>query len=71
MYVAVLLLIVGQAVFFASTSLWLYGVTVWIAVHLFVRYYEEPTLSARFGNDYDDYQRRVPRWIPRIPSKGA
>lgn len=34
--------------------------------HLFVRYYEEPTLRGKFGADYDDYCRNVPRWLPRL-----
>ena len=39
----------------------------WLALaHLFVLLYEEPTLERRFGASYDDYRRRVPRWIPRF-----
>lgn len=71
MYISVLLLIVGQALLFANTSLLLYAACVWIAVHLFVLLYEEPTLSARFGSEYEAYKKRTPRWIPRSPSKGA
>ena len=33
---------------------------------LFVRLYEEPTLRAKFGADYEEYCRNVPRWIPRL-----
>ena len=28
--------------------------------------YEEPTLRRRFGAEYEDYCRRVPRWWPRL-----
>jgi protein-S-isoprenylcysteine O-methyltransferase Ste14 len=28
--------------------------------------FEEKDLEKRFGNDYRDYKRHVPRWIPRI-----
>jgi protein-S-isoprenylcysteine O-methyltransferase Ste14 len=35
-------------------------------VGLFVRLYEEPTLRAKFGADYEEYSRNVPRWIPRV-----
>jgi protein-S-isoprenylcysteine O-methyltransferase Ste14 len=35
-------------------------------IHLFVMFYEEPTLRRKFGADYDDFCRNVPRWIPRL-----
>jgi protein-S-isoprenylcysteine O-methyltransferase Ste14 len=31
-----------------------------------IRTVEEPHLRRRFGADYDEYRRHVPRWIPRI-----
>lgn len=34
-------------------------------IHLFVRYYEEPTLQRKFGADYEEFCRNVPRWLPR------
>ena len=37
-----------------------------IGAALFVRLYEEPTLRAKFGADYEEYCRNVPRWIPRV-----
>jgi protein-S-isoprenylcysteine O-methyltransferase Ste14 len=36
-----------------------------VGVALFVRLYEEPTLRTKFGADYKEYCRNVPRWIPR------
>jgi protein-S-isoprenylcysteine O-methyltransferase Ste14 len=33
-------------------------------VDLFVIFYEEPTLRAKFGEDYDEYCRNVNRWRP-------
>jgi protein-S-isoprenylcysteine O-methyltransferase Ste14 len=35
-------------------------------VQLFVQFYEEPTLAAKFGPDYTNYCNHVPRWLPRI-----
>lgn len=35
-------------------------------MHLFVLFYEERTLRAKFGADYIEYCRNVPRWIPRF-----
>jgi protein-S-isoprenylcysteine O-methyltransferase Ste14 len=37
-----------------------------VAVALFVRFYEEPTLRRMFSVDYEEYCRNVPRWIPRL-----
>jgi protein-S-isoprenylcysteine O-methyltransferase Ste14 len=36
-----------------------------LGVHLFVIFYEEPTLRSKFGDDYADYCRNVNRWRPR------
>ena len=27
---------------------------------------EEPGLVNRFGEDYEEYRRNVPRWVPRL-----
>jgi protein-S-isoprenylcysteine O-methyltransferase Ste14 len=37
-----------------------------VIVELFVRLYEEPILRGKFGADYEEYCRNVPRWIPRV-----
>jgi protein-S-isoprenylcysteine O-methyltransferase Ste14 len=41
-------------------------VTVAVAVHLFIVFYEEPTLRKKFGADYEEYRRNVSRWWPRL-----
>ena len=66
MYLGVLGVVLGQAVLFQSRSIALYAVVFWLAAHLFVLFYEEPTLHQQFGSDYDDYRRRVPRWLPKF-----
>ena len=37
-----------------------------LGVHLFVLFYEEPTLRRKFGAAYEVYCRNVRRWWPRI-----
>jgi protein-S-isoprenylcysteine O-methyltransferase Ste14 len=37
-----------------------------LGVHLFVVFYEEPTLRRKFGGEYEEYCRNVRRWWPRI-----
>ena len=66
MYVAVSALIFGQGLLFGSVSLLEYGLVVWLAFFAFVVLYEEPTLHGKFGNEYEDYCARVPRWLPRL-----
>jgi protein-S-isoprenylcysteine O-methyltransferase Ste14 len=66
MYVSVLALLVGQALLFGSLSLLELGAAFWLATHLFVVVYEEPTLEETFGAKYQAYRASVPRWIPRI-----
>jgi protein-S-isoprenylcysteine O-methyltransferase Ste14 len=66
MYVAVVSLILGQALLFGSAAALVYGLVVWLTVHLFVLGYEEPTLSGTYGEQYDRYRANVRRWIPRL-----
>jgi protein-S-isoprenylcysteine O-methyltransferase Ste14 len=67
MYVAVLLVILGQALLFRSSLLVGYALLFWLVVHAFVVVVEEPSLRDQFGSRYDDYRRCVPRWILRVP----
>jgi protein-S-isoprenylcysteine O-methyltransferase Ste14 len=63
MYVGILAMLLGEALMFASTGLLLYALGTAISFDCFVRLYEEPTLRSRFGGSYQDYCRRVPRWL--------
>jgi protein-S-isoprenylcysteine O-methyltransferase Ste14 len=65
MYVAVAGVIVGQALLLARPLLLVYGAAFVAVVSAFVRWYEEPTLRAQFGAEYDAYRRAVPAWWPR------
>ena len=66
MYVGVLAIIIGHFLWFGYWNLLIYAVIVFLAFHTFVTYYEEPTLKKKFGAAYEDYLRKVPRWIPRL-----
>jgi len=65
-YVAVVAIVLGQATLFGDARLLWYGAFLWLAFHLFVVAYEEPTLRETFGSEYEDYRVNVPRWIPRL-----
>jgi protein-S-isoprenylcysteine O-methyltransferase Ste14 len=66
MYVAALAIIVGQALALGQLGLLLYAAALWLITAAFVRFYEEPTLTRRFGADYEAYRRAVPAWWPRL-----
>lgn len=66
MYLGVALFILGEAAFFHSLHLVLYGGLMLSVAHVFVVLYEEPTLHRQFGKSYEEYRRSVPRWIPRL-----
>ena len=68
-YLAALLVVLGEAWLFLSLQLLLYAGVMAICFHLFVIGYEERTLRQRFGDAYLDYQRSVPRWLPHLPRR--
>jgi len=66
MYIGVALVVAGQAWLFHSIKTAIYLACVGLVVHLFVVFYEEPTLARQFGEEYQRYRARVPRWVPKI-----
>ena len=71
MYLAVLCILLSEAMLFNSFSLLLYFLASILIVHFFVLLYEEPHLRKQFGKEYENYCRVVPRWwIARQPYTG-
>jgi protein-S-isoprenylcysteine O-methyltransferase Ste14 len=66
MYVGVVALILGQALLLGREILLLWAAAAVVIFHLFVVLHEEPELRRRFGAEYDDYSRRVGRWLPTV-----
>jgi protein-S-isoprenylcysteine O-methyltransferase Ste14 len=66
MYVAVVAVVLGQVLLFASWGLFAYLVVIGIAQGAFVHAYEEPTLREAYGPAYDEFCENVPRWLPRL-----
>ena len=44
----------------------MYSALFWLACHVFVVMYEEPSLKRTFEAEYEAFQANVPRWIPRL-----
>lgn len=66
MYVGILTILLGQIILFLNKSLATYAICVAVAMNLFVLLHEEPTLRAHYGEQYTEFSRNVPRWIPRL-----
>jgi protein-S-isoprenylcysteine O-methyltransferase Ste14 len=65
MYLAVIAIIVGQALVLGQPVLLAYAAAVGIAMAAFAHGYEEPVLADRFGAQYEAYRHAVPAWLPR------
>jgi protein-S-isoprenylcysteine O-methyltransferase Ste14 len=65
MYVGLMLVVLGQALILRHGALLAYALVLFTAFHLRIVLKEEPELRQRFGDEYDEYCRRVQRWIPR------
>jgi len=66
MYLAVVMAVLGQAMIFASRALLIYALAVWAIMAAFVRWYEEPVLLERYGDQYQRYRQGVRAWVPRL-----
>jgi protein-S-isoprenylcysteine O-methyltransferase Ste14 len=66
MYVAVVAVILGQALLFGDVRVFEYALLAWLVAHLFVLMYEEPTLRETFGAEHESFCANVPRWVPRL-----
>jgi len=64
MYLAVALVILGQAAVLGGWILVGYAVVFGLTVWSFVHWYEEPALRRQFGRAYDEYTATVPAWWP-------
>jgi protein-S-isoprenylcysteine O-methyltransferase Ste14 len=66
MYVAIVAIILGEALWTAQWTLLGYAAFAWAIPATFVKLYEEPTLRDQYGEEYETYKRHVPAWIPRL-----
>jgi protein-S-isoprenylcysteine O-methyltransferase Ste14 len=66
MYLGAGLALASAAVFYESLPLLGYTCVFLLATHLFVMWYEEPTLRRTFGEEYEAYCHQVRRWWPGV-----
>jgi protein-S-isoprenylcysteine O-methyltransferase Ste14 len=65
MIVGVLTVVLGEAAVFGSPPLATWAGVFFALNAIWFPLVEEPGLVERFGSDYEEYRRHVPRWIPR------
>lgn len=68
-YEGVLTIIIGHFLWLKTVWMLAYAVVVFLVFHLFIIFYEEPTLKRKFGASFESYSKSVPRWIPIARSR--
>jgi len=66
MYIGGVSMLLGLGLYLRSLAMTLYAMGAFLLIHTFVVLAEEAGLRKRFGQEYEDYCRVVPRWIPRL-----
>lgn len=61
----VLFVLIGEAMFFASSNIGIEALLFFVINTVYFILFEEPGLVRRFGDEYIEYKKHVPRWIPR------
>jgi protein-S-isoprenylcysteine O-methyltransferase Ste14 len=66
MYAGVLILVLGWSILFQSMVLLAYAGILFLVFHIRVLTNEEPWLNKTFGEEWQSYKNKVPRWLPHI-----
>jgi protein-S-isoprenylcysteine O-methyltransferase Ste14 len=59
-------ILLAEAAITAAAPLLLWAVAFFAVVAVFIRGWEEPHLKKRYGDEYVEYRRNVPAWIPQL-----
>jgi len=65
MIMGVLTVLIGESVAILSIAIFMWAVIFFLVNNIYFTLYEEPNLEKKFGNEYREYKKNVPRWIPR------
>ena len=65
MITSVLTGLLGESLFFHSVRIFAWAGIFLVINSVYFVLVEEPGLASRFGDEYLEYKRNVPRWIPR------
>jgi protein-S-isoprenylcysteine O-methyltransferase Ste14 len=65
MILGVWTVLIGESIVFRSWNILIWAGCFFIINTIYFILSEEPGLKKRFGAEYEEYKRNVPRWIPR------
>ncbi len=63
MYLSVMLILIGECIWFQSIHLLIYSIVLFIIFNLFVYFVEAPRLRKDFGDSYIDYCKNTRPWL--------
>jgi protein-S-isoprenylcysteine O-methyltransferase Ste14 len=63
MYLGIFSVLLGEFLYLGSCLLFFYLILIVIIFHLDIVRREEPELKKRFGKEYLEYEKKVPRWL--------
>ena len=66
MITGVLMVLLGETIIFSSIAILVWSILFFIINNIYFSLYEERGLVKRFGQEYIEYKKNVPRWIPRL-----
>ena len=66
MIIGVLTVLLGESLIFHSVQIFTWLIVFFIINNIYFVLSEEPGLTKRFGEEYLEYKRNVPRWIPKL-----
>jgi protein-S-isoprenylcysteine O-methyltransferase Ste14 len=69
MYVSFAVVLIGMSLYLARPALLIYTAVLLVLLAAFVHWYEEPTLTRHFGEQYSAYRSQVGAWLPRAPHR--
>ena len=65
MILGVLCILLSETLLLQSFNIFCWFVIFFITSNFYFQFSEEPGLIKRFGKEYEEYKRNVPRWVPR------
>lgn len=66
MITGVLITLLGESMIVHSVRIFIWLLAFFVLNNIYFTLFEEPRLIERFGEDYMEYKKNVPRWIPRF-----